>query len=270
MSTAEWLSASVPAGAREAAAAFVTLTTFVADHETLSADAAALQLRLAAWPGVRYLRGGWQSLVDALAARATRSGAEVRTRSAVRALERQGDGWTVATDDESYAAGAVVLAAGTPAAVRDLVGDRVTAPGPEAEVSCLDLGLRRLPRAKRTFALGIDDPVYMSRHSPPKHAAGTLMSLAGYTRQPREHLERAADAVQPGWREEVVLTRHLPRMVPVAGLATPGTGGLPGRPGVAVADAPGMFVAGDWVGPEGWLVDAALASGVAAARAALA
>jgi predicted NAD/FAD-dependent oxidoreductase len=32
---------------------------------------------------------------------------------------------------------------------------------------------------------------------------------------------------------------------------------------------PGLALAGDWVGPEGWLVDAALASGVAAADAVL-
>jgi predicted NAD/FAD-dependent oxidoreductase len=31
----------------------------------------------------------------------------------------------------------------------------------------------------------------------------------------------------------------------------------------------GLYLAGDWVGPEGWLVDAALCSGAAAAAAAL-
>ena len=34
-----------------------------------------------------------------------------------------------------------------------------------------------------------------------------------------------------------------------------------GRPAVAVPGSPGVYLAGDWVGPSGWLSDAAMASG---------
>ena len=37
--------------------------------------------------------------------------------------------------------------------------------------------------------------------------------------------------------------------------------GLAGRPAVAVPRSPGLYLAGDWVGPSGWLSDAAMASG---------
>jgi hypothetical protein len=37
--------------------------------------------------------------------------------------------------------------------------------------------------------------------------------------------------------------------------------GIAGRPPVAVPAAPGLFVAGDWVGPVGWLADTSLVSG---------
>jgi hypothetical protein len=37
--------------------------------------------------------------------------------------------------------------------------------------------------------------------------------------------------------------------------------GLAGRPAVAVPGSPGVYLAGDWVGPSGWLSDAAMASG---------
>ena len=37
------------------------------------------------------------------------------------------------------------------------------------------------------------------------------------------------------------------------------------RPDVALPDAPGLFIAGDWVGIEGMLSDAAAASAVEAA-----
>jgi len=271
VSVAEWLEAELPdPAAREAAAALVRVTTFVADHDRLSADVAAEQLRLGTRSGVRYLRGGWQSLVDALAAQAGRRGATLRVGSAVRSLERRGAGWTVGTDAGECEADVVIVAAGLPAAAAKLVGDRVAAPGPPAAVSSLDLGLRRLPRPRRTFGLGIDEPTYVSRHSPPERRDGVLMTVASYAQQPLEALERAADAVQPGWRDELVLHRHLPRMVPVSAIATVEAGGMPGRPGAAVPDAAGLFLAGDWVGPEGWLVDAALASGAAAARAVLA
>ena len=46
-------------------------------------------------------------------------------------------------------------------------------------------------------------------------------------------------------------------------------GGTRGRPAVELSDRPGVFVAGDWVGPEGQLADAAVSSAAAAAAAVL-
>jgi phytoene dehydrogenase-like protein len=269
ISAADWLRQSLPSErAQASAAALIRVTTFVADQESLSADVAATQLKIGLFPGVRYLRGGWRSLADALAANAGQAGATLRTRAAVRALERDADGWQVALDGEALRADVVVVAAGGPEAVAPLLGERTpAAPGPAAELSVLDLGLRSLPRRSRRFALGVDQPNYLSRHSPPEHRDGVLLTLASYAREPRASLEEMADAVQPGWRQRVTLERFLPRMVAVSATPTPGGGGLPGRP--AVDRGEGLYLAGDWVGPEGWLVDAALASGAAAAAAAL-
>jgi phytoene dehydrogenase-like protein len=268
LSTAEWLRRSLPERAWPSAGALVRVTTFVADHESLSAEVAANQLKIGLVPGVRYLRGGWQSLVDALAGYAERSGAKLRTRAAVRAVEREGGGWTVTLDQGTLQADVLVVAAGSPGSVAELLGDRSPgAPGPAAELSVLDLGLTGLPRRSRRFALGVDEPTYLSRHSPPGHPDGVLLSLASYARQPRAALEALADAVQPGWRERAKLQRFLPRMVAVSAIPTPAAGGLRGRPSVERGE--GLFLAGDWVGPEGWLVDAAISSGAAAAAAAL-
>ena len=132
-------------------------------------------------------------------------------------------------------------------------------------MSTLDLGLGSLPRRRRTFGLGIDEPTYISKHSPPGHPGGVLMSLIRYERGPRETLEAVAEVVQPGWRDRLTFDRFLPRMVAVSAIPTPATGGLAGRP--AIDRGNGLFVAGDWVGPEGWLLDAALSSGAAAAGA---
>lgn len=244
------------------------VTTFVADHDALSADVAATQLRIGLIPGVRYLKGGWQWLVEALAARAEREGATLRTRAAVRELHRAADGWVVTLDEETLQADALVVAAGGPEVFAKLLDDRSPpAPGPPAELSVLDLGLSSLPKRGRRFALGIDAPTYLSRHSPPGHRDGVLLSLASYTRQPRAELEAVADAVQPGWRERATLQRFLPRMVAVSAIPSAAGGGLAGRP--AVDRGEGLYLAGDWLGTEGWLVDAAISSGAAAAAAAL-
>lgn len=269
LSVSEWLRRTVRSErARAVAAALVRVTTFVADHDALSADVAATQLKIGLVPGVRYLRGGWQALVDALAAHAERNGAMVRNRAAVRALDRGPEGWAVTLDEETLRADVLVVAAGGPETFAKLLGERAPAPpGPAAELSVLDLGLSSLPREGRRFALGVDAPTYLSRHSPPGHRGGVLLSLAGYARQPREQLEAMADAVQPGWRERTTLERFLPRMVAVSAIPSPAGGGLAGRP--AVDRGEGLYLAGDWLGPEGWLVDAAMASGASAAAAAL-
>lgn len=262
MSTSEWISANVRReGPRELAHALARVATFVADHDVLPADVARAQIRAAAWPGVRYLRGGWQWMVDALQAQAERRGATIHTRSAVRSLTRSGDGWVVATDDREHRADVVIVAAGLAKDAARLV-DGLEPPGPPAHISSLDLGMRRLPR-RITFAAGLDRPTYYSRHTPPDHRDGVLMTAMSYAGEPLEALERIADEAHPGWREEVVLQRHLPKMTPVSAVASPTR-----RP--AVEHEPGLFLAGDWVGPEGWLVDAALSSGVAAAKAAVA
>ena len=80
-------------------------------------------------------------------------------------------------------------------------------------------------------------------------------------------LESLLDLAQPGWRKVVAERRFLPNLTVVNALATAEQGGLAGRPGPEIAGAPGLYVAGDWVGPEGWLVDATLASAKSAAAA---
>jgi phytoene dehydrogenase-like protein len=271
LTVSQWLARTLDdADARAAAGALVRVSTFVADHDTLSADVAARQIRLALRSGVRYVRGGWARIVDALEAQAVGRGAAIRVHAAVRAIEpAAAGGWSVALDDAIVHADAVVVAAGTYADCARLLGERApAAPGPPAEVSTLDLALRALPERGRTFGLGVDVPAYISRHSPPERRDGVLMSLARYERGPRAALDAFADVVQPGWRSQLTFERFLPRMVPVSAIPTPATGGLPGRPAADRGD--GLFVAGDWVGSEGWLVEAALASGGAAAAGAIA
>jgi hypothetical protein len=67
---------------------------------------------------------------------------------------------------------------------------------------------------------------------------------------------------------DVVTQRFLARMVTCSAVPTPAGGGLAGRPGVTASGQPGVFLAGDWVGPVGHLADASLHSGRSAGAAA--
>jgi hypothetical protein len=79
-------------------------------------------------------------------------------------------------------------------------------------------------------------------------------------------LEAWLDRLQPGWRDLVVERRWLPAMITTNALPAADRGGARGRPGPRLPDAPGAFVVGDWVGAEGMLLDAALASAERAAE----
>jgi phytoene dehydrogenase-like protein len=158
-------------------------------------------------------------------------------------------------------------------------------------LATLDVGLSALPDPRKRFALGIDEPLYFSVHSATAHLApkdGALIHVSRYLDHvvgasvdvPEEEenrgetsveaeLERVLDRLQPGWRERVVHRRFFPNMTVSNALVRAGTGGAPARPGIAVPGIMNLYVAGDWVGPEGMLADAALSSARAAAQAVL-
>ena len=79
-------------------------------------------------------------------------------------------------------------------------------------------------------------------------------------------LEACLDLVQPGWRDELAERRYLPNLTVVNATASAASGGIAGRPGPEVPGVAGLYVAGDWVGNEGWLSDASLASAKRAAE----
>lgn len=184
-----------------------------------------------------------------------------------------------------------VLLTVDPASAAEVAGDVGSAwtGGEPVTAACLDVALRALPQPRNLFAIGIDRPVYYAVHSrfaqlTPK--GGALVHLVKYRKDadateeayersgdPRrgqhaadeEELEALLDSMQPGWREVLVHRRFLPAMT-VANSFVPAGGH---RPSVATP-VKGLFIAGDWVGSEGLLSDAALASARAAAKAILA
>jgi phytoene dehydrogenase-like protein len=284
---AAWLARIHSPTVRQLMEATARVATYTNDPERMSAGAALAQMRRALASGVLYLHGGWQTLVDGLRRAAEEAGVRILERRSAIAIERDSAVRGVRLDDgETLAAGAVLVTGGPDVAATLAATAGSTAASPWAaqarpvRAACLDVALRRLPRPHATFALGIDAPLYVSVHSavarlaPEGGALVHVMRYGGLAGDAPEFVERQLagllDALQPGWRDGVVRQRFRPDLLVCHALPEAVRGGTRGRPGPRVPDLPGMYVAGDWVGPEGLLADASLSSARAAAVAILA
>jgi phytoene dehydrogenase-like protein len=262
--------------------ALVRVASYVNAPAHGSGGAALRQLKLALAGGVLYLDSGWGRLVSSLedAARAAR--VRIRTAARAKAVERDERVRGVRLGDGSLVeAAAVVLAMGPSEAAALVPGDRavsrLAARCVPARAASLDVALTRLPQPRPTFVLGVDEPLYLSVHSavaqlaPPEGALIHVMRYLTPDEDPdredlRGELEGLLDQAQPGWRR-VVVAQHLQRHLTVSnGIPLAALGGLAGRPGSTIPDAPGLYVAGDWVGPVGQIADASFASGREAGR----
>jgi phytoene dehydrogenase-like protein len=270
---------------REFISAMMRLTSYV--HDPDAADGATLfvQLHRALSNSVVYVDDGWNQLVSAIAARAEAGGCMLGVSRRVTAI-RPGPIWRVETaDGNSVSAPAVVIAL-PPRDASELLPDaealQVAAERSVAVyAACLDLGLSQLPDPRHNFALGLDEPLYLSVHSQAARLApegGALVHILRYL--PTGHqldktlllaeLEGFADLVQPGWRSHVRSRQFFWKMPITYSEPLARLGGLAGRPVVAVPGLSSLYIAGDWVGSHSLLSDAAGASGRAAGELAAA
>jgi phytoene dehydrogenase-like protein len=157
-------------------------------------------------------------------------------------------------------------------------------------LACLDVALSRLPNPRQTFAVSVDRPYYYSVHSAWAQLTprgGALIHVAKYRAKPSKmtsrdyegdtirlddeakrdqaELEAFLEELQPGWRDLVIHRRFLPSLAVTNAVTIPSA--YRPQPQTSVR---GLYLAGDWVGGDGVMADAALTSARAAARAILA
>lgn len=277
-SASDWLAANVPEGVRPLLAMVGRLSTY-ANAPQLSAEVLLQQLQMALKDNVLYLDGGWQTLVDALRQQAAAAGVTLATGVRATAVHENGDVAQVTLADGRTLTATAVVVATPPQAADALLPDVSPGWGETAvpvRAACLNVGLRRLPRPDRVLVLPLDQPLYLSVHSHFAQLApgnGTTIHLAKYlavdeapSAADRQALSHLLDLAQPGWREQLVTEQFLPEMAVVSRLVTAADGGLNGRPAVQLSGHARIFLAGDWVGNEGWLADASLASARRAAQ----
>jgi phytoene dehydrogenase-like protein len=134
---------------------------------------------------------------------------------------------------------------------------------------------------RRELVLGVESPLYASLHSGAARLAPEgahlvhLVRYLGADEAPdpeavREELTGLLDHMGPNLRQHVRFTRYLPHVTVAHDQPQARRGGLPGRPPVRHGSIAGLYRAGDWVGAEGLLADASVASAIEAARALIA
>jgi len=281
----EWLDRTIrQPDARQLVQALFRVATYTDDPERQSVGAALAQVQMALTSNVLYLDGGWQVLVDGLRKAAQAAGVHIVTGEKVEAIEHDTAVHGVRLADGSTWTTSVVIITGSPADAAVLVQSSAkttlrewTGATIPVKAACLDVGLARLPRPRALFALGIDRPLYFSVHSAVAKLGpedGAVIHTAKYLnpttrtdpKADERELEGLLDLVQPSWREVVVERRFLPSMLVSHAGVTAAAGGYAGRPGPVVPGVRNLYVAGDWVGPEGLLADASLASAKRAAE----
>jgi phytoene dehydrogenase-like protein len=146
-----------------------------------------------------------------------------------------------------------------------------------ARVACLGVALSHLPSPDVPVVQDLDGPRFMtaqSLYSKVVPEGGALIYTfkqldprrSGDPREDERDLKNLLDAAQPGWRDVLVHRQYLPRIEAVGALPTASGRGFAGRPDTEVPGLENLYLAGDWVEPEGFLVDASVASARRAAR----
>lgn len=243
-----------------AAAKMTGVVTYDADPGRLSAAFVwerLLRVTAPRPPAVRYVIGGWASLIDRLVGRARELGVVVETGARVDRLPDP----------------PVIVATELTSARRLLADD--TLHWESGRTVLLDLGVRDR-RGDRFAVFDLDEGGFLERYSGPDPTlapAGHSLVQAQMPLRPVEskagglrRLERLVELGVPRWRERTTWRRD--------GVADGRTGALD-LPGLSWRDRPsiergdGVFLAGDMVAAPGLLGEVSINSAVAAARGAL-
>lgn len=267
--------------------ALARLGTYVGSAERLDAGTVVMQLQRA----TLYPDGGWQSIIDSLVEKARFAGVQLVTKAGVSSLQTLDGGcWKVtygSGQGHSELSARHIVCTTSPKHLLALAGDslpdhvhaRLSNLEP-VKVACLDVHLERLPQPNRLFALGTVEPVYLSVHSHwaklVNNASEAVIHVMYYDVEEeqdgttmRDRLEVVLDKMQLGWRDQVISQRFMPNLTVMYARPTPELRGTLERPPVYTGVS-GLYAAGDWVGAEGLLLDASMASSEAAARSILA
>lgn len=255
-SFADWAVERAPAAVVDAAAGMASLPCFHAEPERLSAEFVAWRLRRVTRhaAAIRYVKGGWSTLVERLADHATGLGVEIRLGSHVTRLPSP-----------------PVIVATSAASAGRLLGREILQHG--SRVALLDIGLTQVSHRAPFAVLDLDARTYLARYSTidPTLSPPTTCLVQGSApvrddeshRDATRRLEHTLDGVLPGWQRNIIWRRD--------SLSTNATGALdaPGQrweDRSPIQQSGGIFLAGDYVAAPGMLGEVSFTSAIQAAQ----
>jgi phytoene dehydrogenase-like protein len=260
-----------------------------------SAGSALSQLQIAYARGAMYIDGGWQTLLNGLISAAKEAKVKILSGISVLGIERSNkldkDNnsclWKLRLSGGNEMLSQALIIATSPRDVYKLLKNtdeisthflsRIVKQSNPVRVATLDIALSIHPNPDVYGAYGLDEPLYLSTHSAFAKLSphgGSLIHAMKYldssvqsnSIKVREELENLMDMLQPGWRKFVIKERFLPNMIVYNALVTAEQGGMYGRPDVIIPEVENIYIVGDWIGPQGLLVDASLSSAKRAAE----
>ncbi|MGW4635027.1 FAD-dependent oxidoreductase [Nocardia sp. NPDC004415] len=210
-------------------------------------------------PGVRWVRGGWQQVIDRMIARATELGVVIETGARV---------------DELPTGGPVIVATDLDSA-RRLLGDE-SLHGTSGFAALLDIGVTK-DRRDRFVVFDLDEAgfseCYTAQDDTIAPIGESLFQLQMPVREnesrdsAHQRLERLADAALPEWRSRTTFHRTSTAKNRTGALDLPGTTWRD-RPAIDRGD--GVYLAGDMVAAPGMRGEISINSALTAATSAVA
>ncbi|MBW8484291.1 NAD(P)-binding protein [Actinomadura parmotrematis] len=208
-------------------------------------------------PAIRWVRGGWQTVIDRMSARAAELGVKIETGSRVDALPEGGP---------------VVVATGPDAAARLLGAAAGDLAWPGGHAVLLDVAVRA-SRRDRTLAFDLDEggfhESYTMQDLGMAPAGESLYQLQMPVRDGEPHdgahrrLRSFADELLPGWADRVTFRRSAVAKGRTGALDLPGR---TWRDRPAIDRGGGVYLAGDTVAAPGMRGEISINSALAAAR----
>ena len=253
------------------------LSTYCDDPDLIRASAALRQLQLGK---ATYLHYGWQTMVDALTENALESGITIRSGFSVQRINGAFPQFEVTLKDNETIFAQNILSTASPIETANMLQDHKQSSKVEflnellpVRAACMDVVLKKVPEPKTSFAMSMDQPLYFSNHSKVSKLSQdehhSVIHVMKYLRstgiqnetKDKYELEEFMSILQPGWEEFVIYKRYLPRLTVSHSMITVNKD----RPDPEITQIPGLFIAGDWVGSEGMLVDGSFSSAKKAA-----
>ncbi len=258
-----WATSRFGAESARLASRLIGVATFDADPGRLSAAFVwerVLRLTRPAYPAARYVLGGWQAVVDRLAAHARDLGVRIETGARVEELPTSGP---------------VIVATSLPAARLLLGAGEESLHWESGRTVLLDLGIRRR-RGDAFLVFDLDEAGFLERYTgpdpslaPPGHSlVQAQMPLRDGESKATglARLQAMVDLAVPGRRERTTWQQSAVAAGRTGALDLPGTTWRD-RPAIDRGD--GVYLVGDQVAAPGLLSEVTLASARQAAHLAV-